>query len=445
MTVTVTADGPCRRTLNFSIERKQLDAEVELRLTEIAKTTHFKGFRKGKAPIEMVRKAHAAQLAEEARRRVMGKAFSEAVQEHELQPIGEPEMNLEVLNDDGEGDFTFEFAVEVVPDFELELAGTIPVTITIPAVDEDMIAAEFKRLQEQAGTLEEAEDGTPVSADDVLEGSVVYTVDGEALEARADKPVFLRHELLDGVKVEGLAGHFEGKQKGDTVELEVELPPHFEPTEHAGKAARAAYTIERQRRITPAELNAEFFERVGVESEEQLREKIVEALEAQRNQVRNQLIDRELDNYLDDGHSFPVPERALSKGVERRVHEYAHKLMEERGLSSEDGHAQAEERKEEIQEATERGLRLAFVLNRIAKEQALVASVEAAEEQLRGLARQQGHDPDATVAAARKEGWIMEVQEQMTHNNARAWLRERCEVTEQAPEPGDDGTAAEEA
>lgn len=437
MTVTITADGPCRRTLTFSIDRAVLDAATQERVLQVASTVRLKGFRQGKAPIALVRKTHGHAAAEEARRSVMGQAFSDAIEANKLIPVGEPEMNLEKLEDDGSGPFTFELAIEIVPEFELRLDERIPVSITLPDISEDMIDGEVRRLREQGGSLKDAPEGEAVAKDDVLEGRMVYVIGGEELPPRSEVPAFLRHDLLDGNGVEGLFGHFDGKRVGDTVEVDVTLPSHFEPAEHAGAQATARFTIESHRRVEPAALEPAFFERAGVKDEADLRERLRQQLDGQRTRYRNQLIDRALDKYLSDRHEFPLPERLLSKAIDRRVHEVAHRSMEEAGLSSEKAHHEAEEQREKITDLTTRGMRLAFVLNRIAQEQGLSASREAAEQQIRILAQQQDRDPEASVLHARKEGWLVEVQEQLTHNNARAWLRERADITEQTPTAAD--------
>ena len=53
-------------------------------------------------------------------------------------------------------------------------------------------------------------------------------------------------------------------------------------------------------------------------------------------------------------------------------------------------------------------------------------------------ALQQQKDPDQMVQEAREEGWISDVYEQLTHQNARAWLRHFAKVTETAPQPPTD-------
>ena len=159
MSCTVTEDGPCRRILSFEVDRARLEQAVEDGIREVANTVNLKGFRKGKAPVALIRKSHGPRVAEEARRRIMGEAFSEAVKEHSLRPVGDPEMNLEKLDAEGPGPFTFEFAVEIAPEIELDLPEEIPVTVALAEVSDEMVDGEVVRFREQGASLEDAEEG----------------------------------------------------------------------------------------------------------------------------------------------------------------------------------------------------------------------------------------------------------------------------------------------
>jgi trigger factor len=435
MSCTVKADGPCRRTLSFEVERASLEKEIESRLGEIASSSAFKGFRKGKTPMALVRRTHGKKIADEARQQLMGRAFADAVKEHELHPVGDPVLNLQAL-DEGEGPVTFELDVEVAPDFELSLADSFPVTVELRKIDDALVDGEVLRIRERFGTLEDVADGEAVGADDLLEGTVTYVVDGEQVATRDTRPAFLRHGLLDGIAVEGLADSFEGKQQGDTVELSTTLPEHFEPKGWQDKEAQITFVIDRHRRLVVPELTEEALKSLGLESEDQLRERVQAGLDGQRRQALDGQVDRAIEEQLIGAHEFELPERLLAKSIDHRVHEVAHKLMEQQGMDSQAGHDAAEERRGEIAEAAQKGLKLAFVVDAIARANELGASPEQAVQQVQNIATREGGDPEEAVASAIREGWLSDVQEQLTSETVRAWLRERADVTEQDPADG---------
>ncbi len=433
MSCTLKVDGPCRRTLNFSIERSVLDGEVEARIAAIASRASFKGFRPGHTPLALVRKTHGKDATEEARRALMGRAFEEAIREHKLHPVGDPELNLQLLDVDGIGQFTFELAIEVAPDFELKDLTSIPVTISLPAVDERMIEAQVERFRQQAASVQDAPADEPAGEDSVLGVSVTYVVEGTALEPRPDRSVFLKHDLVDAIHVPGAGAAFRGLKVGETAELEAELPPHFEPAQHAGRRAALRALVTGHRKVVVPELTQELLDKAGVKDAAELRERVGQGLEAQREQSRGEQVDRAVEAWLVQQHPLPLPERLLAKAIDRRVHEVAHRLMEQQGLSAEDGHRSAEAERARIEQAVKHSLHASFILARIAREQHLGASVQEGEEQVRGLARAQQQDPEQTVQAARREGWLQDVMATVTEGKTRAWLRQRAQVGEAPP------------
>ena len=136
MSCTLTVDGPCRRTLAFTVDRAALDVEVDRRIQAMAQRARFKGFRPGHTPIALIRKSYGKEAANEARQAVMSRAYQEAVAEHKLVPVGQPELKLDLLSDEGNGPFTFTLTVEVAPEIELKALENIPVTITLGDVGE---------------------------------------------------------------------------------------------------------------------------------------------------------------------------------------------------------------------------------------------------------------------------------------------------------------------
>jgi trigger factor len=430
MSCTVTVDGPCRRTLSFSIDRSVLKAEIETRLGEMARRSSFKGFRPGHAPLSLVKKTHGKQISEDARQAAMSSAFDEAIKEHSLSPVGDPEMNLEVLNDDDKGPFTFELAIEIAPEFELKPIDRIAVTVPVPPVTDEMVEAEMQNIRQQGATLEDAEDGAPIGPESILGTTIVYVIDGESLEPRSDRPVLLKHDIVDGFPCPGAAEACAGKGIGDVIELEADLPEHFEPKELAGRHAALKLTIDKHRVMNIPPLSEELLSRAGVKGEDELRGKVRERLDGQRQQFREEQTDRALESWLIEQHPLELPERMTAKAIDRRIHEYAHQLIEQQGLDSEAGHHKAEERREDIATATRRSLHASFILSRIARDQKLGAVAEDVHNEIEALAKQHNQDPKELLETSVKEGWINDLAVQVTDTKTRRWLREHADVTE---------------
>jgi FKBP-type peptidyl-prolyl cis-trans isomerase (trigger factor) len=308
------------------------------------------------------------------------------------------------------------------------------VTVELPQVDVGMVESEIERLRRQAGSLTDAPDDAPVGPDSVLLTTLTYTAEGaRAAAARRSGPVMPKLEIVDGYRSEGSGAAFTGRRRGDEVELQVVLPPQFDPPELAGQPAAVRARIDSHRIATPAPLDEAFFQRLGVADADELRQRVGAALEQQRERMREGLVDRAIEKRLIELHAFELPERLVSKAIERRVHEVAHQLMEQQGLDSETGHRQAEAQREAIATRTRAAIHASFILSRVAQREGLAANADEAIAEVRRLAAEQQADPDELVAAARREGWLGDVAGQLTEQKTRAWLRGQAAVTETAP------------
>jgi trigger factor len=115
MQVSLENTANLERRMTVNVPASRLNAVVETRLQEIARTSNMKGFRKGKVPAKVIEQRFGAQVRSEAYGDLIRSTFNEAVREKNLQPAGTPSIEAGKNGDDGEISFSATF--EVVPDF----------------------------------------------------------------------------------------------------------------------------------------------------------------------------------------------------------------------------------------------------------------------------------------------------------------------------------------
>ncbi|HSG27415.1 MAG TPA: trigger factor, partial [Candidatus Krumholzibacterium sp.] len=118
ISVNVTDEEDCRKVLNIEVEMDLLEKEKEKVLSEIVKDATIPGFRKGKAPRDMVKKKFGGDIHTEAIKNVLPKAYGHALHTEQIHPIGDP-----VFRDiDGgiDSTLTFRVDVETAPMIELK-------------------------------------------------------------------------------------------------------------------------------------------------------------------------------------------------------------------------------------------------------------------------------------------------------------------------------------
>src|SRR5438445_10684499 len=154
----------------ISPTRKQIDVEIDAATVQTAydrisdnyaKAATVPGFRPGHAPRAVVRSRYKDQIRTEVLRELLPNAVQNAISEHKLEALGEPELNLdntEALDQLGQKPITFNVSVEVLPDIKLgEYTGLEISRRTRPVTAEDVDRV-INQLRESSASLQPVED-----------------------------------------------------------------------------------------------------------------------------------------------------------------------------------------------------------------------------------------------------------------------------------------------
>ena len=118
MSYTIQNVNDCTKKLIFNFEKVDLSKEIKAAVLAKQADSNLKGFRKGKAPLDMVQKMFGPQIENDALHRFISNEYFEAVKKENIRAVGYPQFG----NTKFEADKTvaFEATVEVIPDFELK-------------------------------------------------------------------------------------------------------------------------------------------------------------------------------------------------------------------------------------------------------------------------------------------------------------------------------------
>jgi len=99
MQVSLETTSGLERRLTVGIPADVVDAEVEKRLKQAAKTVNINGFRKGKVPIKVVKQRYGAGVRQEVLGDTIQKTFYEAVQKEDVRPAGQPSIEPKQMDE----------------------------------------------------------------------------------------------------------------------------------------------------------------------------------------------------------------------------------------------------------------------------------------------------------------------------------------------------------
>lgn len=157
--VSITDAGPCQKSLRLQVGPQEIAPVRAAVLGEFQKRAELPGFRKGKAPADLVEKHFAKSVHEEMLHRVTQETLERVVKDHRLKPVGPFQLKRADYQDaDG---LTLEATVEVEPDFSLGAYRGIALTRPSAEVSQDDIAKALARLQESMARLVPVAEGQP--------------------------------------------------------------------------------------------------------------------------------------------------------------------------------------------------------------------------------------------------------------------------------------------
>ena len=117
--VSIDTVSTCQRRVKVTIPREDIDRYRDDALGELVPTALLPGFRPGRAPKRLVSSRFKSELADQIRSKLLTDAMTQVSENHKLSPISEPDLDVNAVLLPDEGPMTFEFAIEVRPEFEL--------------------------------------------------------------------------------------------------------------------------------------------------------------------------------------------------------------------------------------------------------------------------------------------------------------------------------------
>src|SRR5438128_1170885 len=179
--------SPTRIQIDVEIDADAVRAVYDRISDNYARAANVPGFRPGHAPRAVVRTRFKDQIRTEVLRELLPDAVQKAVEEHKLEPLGEPELNLENsegLDQLGQQAIAFNVSVEVLPEIKLGDYKGLEVTRSTRPVNDDDVDRVVESLREGSATLEPVEDRGAQLGD-----NVTASFDGKFLEEPDAEPI----------------------------------------------------------------------------------------------------------------------------------------------------------------------------------------------------------------------------------------------------------------
>lgn len=377
------------KTAKKSLENCQVEIKVELDAAEIVgiikdvekafmREAQLPGFRKGKIPLQIIRKEFANGMKQEIERAMFQKKYAEAAKAEGVEPISLSDVkDISYTNDSG----AFTAIVEVRPEFKLPTYKGLKVEFKDAKVEDSTVSEQVERLRAAYAKFEDAKEGEMVSQGDYVQFDYTGMVgkksileinpeakivgEGKGFWTQVDEGRFLP-EILDALK-----GMKIGETKSD---IKVKFDKASAP--EGLKGEKAAYTITLKafrHQILPTD--AEFAERAKAENYEKLVADTRATLEKRAIEQESIRRENEAIELLMKKVNFEVPQSQVRRAMDGYLQELAQRAQYS-GLGAEYFEKNRDKIMKDAEETATKQVRLWYVLDAIAKEEKIEAKDE---------------------------------------------------------------------
>ncbi|GLV75304.1 trigger factor [Streptomyces hygroscopicus] len=425
--------NPTRVRLTVEVPFEELKPSLDAAYKKINQQVTVPGFRKGKIPARIIdQRFGRGAVLEEAVNDALPKFYTDAVNEGELNPLGQPEVDITELKDNELLTFTAE--VDIRPTIEIPDYSGIEVTVDSVEVSDEDVDTSVEQLRERFATT------TPVERA-AAEGDIVVIdleakVDGEVLEDGVATGVTYTigsGELLDGID-EAVTGLEAGGEATFTSELK--------GGSAQGKEAEVSVKVTEVKARELPELDDDFAQLASeFDTLEELRADSRKRLERSKKfEQATQAQEKVLDALL-ALVEVPIPEKLLEDEINTRKHNLEHHQLGQMGLNL-DSYLQmqgktAEEFDAELKEQAEKGIRTQFVLDELVNKEQLSVGQEELTEHLMRRAQSSGMSPDQFAQAVVEGGQVPMLVGEVARGKALAVVVEAAKVVDDKGETVD--------
>ncbi|MBS1795215.1 MAG: trigger factor [Acidobacteria bacterium] len=381
--------SPTQREIHIEIEADAVREVYNKVSKKYAKNASVPGFRKGLAPVDVIRLRYKEEIQNEVLRELLPDKVQQAIEEHELNPLSEPQLhfdNYDNLKLNGSAPLALHVHVEVMPEIPTPDYKGFEVTRRVRPVPEGEMNRIIDQRRQQGATLmpvegRKSENGDTLIVD--LEG--VFVDDAEAEPIRADD---LELTLGDGNIEPAFTDNLAGLEEDEEKEFTVTYPEDFSSIALAGKTVTYKAKVKSIGRVEMPELDDEWAQSLdeGYESLADLRSRLGSDLEKVTESDADAAVRNELVSQLIAKHDFEIPNALIDAQARNLLNNFAAD-MQQRGvdLNKVD--------KDFIQMAysqmrtqAERDVRGALLLERIAELEGVEVSAEEIDNEIQMMA-----------------------------------------------------------
>ena len=400
--------SPTRVKLTVEVPSEELQPHVDAALKSIGEQIQVPGFRKGKVPARLIeQRVGKGAVIQEAVNEALPEFFGKAVDETEIDPIGQPEVDITEVPMTDEENLKFTVEVDVRPEVTLPDYDGLKISVDNLEVTDADVEEKLTELRERFGTL--------VGVDRAVEDGDFVSIDLKASAAgeEVDAVEGVSYEVGSGNMLEGMDEALVGMTAGETKKFAAPLAGG----DQAGTVADCTVTVQSVKVRELPEVDDDFAQMASeFDTAEELKADVAKQAEQSKKfeqgiQARDKVLEHLLDNT-----DIALPESI----VEAEIH--AHLEREDR--------LEDDEHRAEVDEQTRKALKTQFLLDALGQAEEVEVGQPELIEYLMMQAQQYGMEPNQFAQLLDQQGQVEGMVGEVARRKALAAALDKAAIVD---------------
>ena len=408
------------RELSIEIPADTVNGELEKAFTDMRQKATIKGFRKGKAPMNLIKARYGDDIKVDVADQLIRSSYPKAIEEKQLKVASRP--TLTDFNFDDDGTFRYIATVEVMPHINTVDFDNLQITtydIQIRDEDVDALTQTIRRMFADYRTVDrEVRDDDLVVVD-------LKKVHDPALALKTDLMTDVEIDLARAFTLKEFKEQLPGMKVGDEKEIEVVYDDNYPDSSFAGACIRYNCKVKSVKEQILPEFNDAFAKRTGkAETALELRMKLREDLERQQTDELRKVHKGQVIRQMCEKTPIQIPESM--------VNEYLDAIVEEE--KERDPDVDENWIRSDAREVAVNTLRWNMLYHYLAEQEKIEVSPSETEQVIKGLADDYNMTLEQAMQALKQSGKIASISDTLLEEKVLDFLVSKAKVVSASAE-----------
>ena len=367
MKVTIDSKKGLKTNLKVFVDKKTIEEKIGVRLTELSKTVNLKGFRPGKAPLNVLKRQFGKAVYGEVLEKILKETSTKALEEKKIKTAGQPKLDLKSY---GEGkDLNYTLEIDELPSIKLQSLDNIKFTDYEIKVTDDEIKRRIDDIARNQNNFKDKSKNESAENGDLVAFDYHATIEKKNFEGGhgQNTQIVLGKDLF----IKGFDKQLLGVKKNQEKKVIIILPENYPKKEFANKKADFKCKILNVKKPESVKIDDQFAQSLGAKDLNDLKQLVNKQIQNQYKMNLDSLSKDNILNQIEKLHEIVLPDNLVQQELALITQE----------LKKED----VEKNKKESEKIAKKRIKLGLLLNELGEKN----NLKVDEQELRNEIQKQ--------------------------------------------------------